>query len=144
VVRLEVRHARRPHQAFPDEIEDRAVRLDVLVDARQRPVDQEEIDVVEGEEFQAPQQGRARLVIAMIPAAQLRRDEQFIARHAPRRDPPPHPGLVPVARGGIDQAIPLPDRQGHRRSRPIVIQRPRPQANQRHRVAGIQRDRWNL
>src|SRR5438094_2682056 len=110
--------------------------------ARYRPVDEIQIDVVEAAEFAAtllerPQGG----LVAMVVVPELRRDEYLVPRDPalPHRDS--KIAFVPVQLRGIEQAVS--DLQGIRDRVPGRLPRaglPHPEAQDGHPVPVVQRD----
>ena len=105
VVDVEVGHPDRPDAPLVLQLDQRLPRLDILVLPRHRPVDQEHVDPVEPELLHRVVERLQRLVAHMRAVAELRGDEEILARHACALDGLPDALFVVVALGGIDRAI---------------------------------------
>ena len=131
----EVGDADRRRQSFVAELDHGLPGLDVLVDAGQRPVDQEEVDVIEPEPLEGGGQLDARTLRAVGVAGQLGRDEQLVARHRRVGDAAADLGLVLVAGGRVEQAVAGVDRLDEDLR---VLDRVRPEAEDRHLASVVE------
>ena len=83
--------------------------LDELALAWVRPVNQIEIDVVETHTAHALLNGEQSLVVSMVAAGQLGRDDDVFARHAGFADGATHHTFVLIVERGVDEAVTLMD-----------------------------------
>ncbi len=79
--------------------------VDVLVLSWHRPVDQVEVGVVQAEAVEALAEGAPRLIAGVPIVPQLRRDEEFPARHTAGSDGATDLGLVLVRGRCVDVPI---------------------------------------
>jgi hypothetical protein len=108
---VEVRDADRLGPAGAVDLLQRLPRLDVVdVDGRQRPVDEEQVDVVELQLGERPVEGPERVVPAVEAVVELGGHEDLLARDAGVADALADALLVPVHLGGVD--VPVTDLQG--------------------------------
>src|SRR6185312_13606499 len=82
--------------------------------ARDRPVDEVEIDVLDPEPLRARIERLQCRVVALVVVPQLRGDEDVLARDAAVADRGADIGLVAVDARGVDVAIAEPQRGGDR------------------------------
>src|SRR5262245_59516341 len=80
--RLEVGNANRPHLTGLDQFLERLPSGDVLVALRQRPVDQEQINVVQAKLAQALVETSNGTLVSLKLTIQLGRDEHLLAAYA--------------------------------------------------------------
>ena len=78
--------------------------LNELALARVRPVDQIEIDVVEAHTAHALLNGEQRLVMGVVAAGQLGRDDDVFARHTGFADSAAHHAFILIVEGEIGRA----------------------------------------
>src|SRR5690606_2034907 len=102
---LEKLHADRPHRTVRVELLQCPPGLDVAVLARHRPVDEVEVHDVEPQRRAGRLEGGQRLLVAVVPVAQLGGDEDLLAGQAHRAQRGSHPLLVAVGRGRVDVAV---------------------------------------
>ncbi len=105
MVLVEIRNADRLDAAGLPELDQRLPGLGIFVLAGHRPVDQEQVDLLDAELVHRHVEGAQRRIALVRTVAQLGRDEQFASRHAGAADRLSDPLLILVALGGIDQAI---------------------------------------
>ena len=104
---LEVRDADGAGAAVALELLEHAPGRDEVaaVEGGQRPVDQEQVDVVEPERDQRGVEGPARVVGPMGRVAELAGDEHIVTREAGGADALADPALVAVHLRGVDVAV---------------------------------------
>src|SRR5262245_23676860 len=100
--RLEVGHADRPGLSSPGQLLECLPCGDILVALRQRPMDQQQINVVQAKLTQALVETSNRALVSLKLAIQLGCDEHFLARYAAIPDALAHATLVAIAVGGVD------------------------------------------
>ncbi|OUE16297.1 hypothetical protein CMMCA002_09085 [Clavibacter michiganensis subsp. michiganensis] len=105
VLREEVGDADRADEALGVQRLEGLPGLDVQAVLRVGPVDQVEVHRVDAELAPAVLEGAAGAVRALVAVAELRGDEELLARDARRLDGGAHALLVVVAGGGVDVAI---------------------------------------
>jgi len=86
-------------------------------------MDQEQIDAIEAETLRAVRECLLRLLEAVPPLVELRRDEHLVAVDTAPPDAAPDPAFVAVVLGGVDQPVPGADRGGDRRLGFLVVHR---------------------
>jgi len=142
VVRLEVRHADGPGPAVPVELlQSPPGRHEVTaVPGRQRPVDQEQVDVIGAQCLQAVVERPARVVREVVRVAQLGGEEDLAAGHAGLGDRLADFLLVPVRLRGVD--MPVADLQGGAHGRGGLARRDQehPETELRDHPAVVQHD----
>src|SRR5439155_11272965 len=109
VVDLEVRDTDRPGATVPLELLERLPRRHevAVVERRERPVDEEQIDVVEAERGQRAVERGARVVGAVEAVVELARDEDLASVEAEGANRLADAALVAVHLRGVD--IPVAD-----------------------------------
>src|SRR2546425_3453555 len=109
--------------------------------ARYRPVDEIQIDIVEAEFAAALFERPQRRLVAMVVVPELRRDEDLVPRDAALADRDSKIAFVPVQLRGIEQAVSAlqADRDGISGRLPGAGL-PHPEAQDRHPVPVVQRD----
>src|SRR4029453_13465437 len=100
--RLEVGNADRPNLSGLGQLLERLPCRDILVALRQRPVDQQQINVVHAELMQTLVETSNRSIISLKLAIQLGCDKHILASDAAVPDALAHATLVAVAIGGVD------------------------------------------
>src|SRR3954465_1543050 len=97
--RLEVGNADRPSLSGLDQRLERLPCGDIFVALRQRPVDQQQINVVQAKLAQALVETSNRTLISLKLAIQLGRDEHLLAMYAAIPDALAHATLVTITVG---------------------------------------------
>src|SRR4051794_5374182 len=103
--RLEVRNTDRPDLSGFDQLLERLPGGDILIALRQRPVDQQQINVVQAKLTQALVETSNRTLVSLKLAIQLGRDEHLLAMYAAIPDALAHATLVAIAVGGVDVTV---------------------------------------
>src|SRR6201996_7979637 len=142
VMGLEVGHADGPGPAFAVELLQRPPGLHEVtaVPARQRPVDQEQVDVLGAESLERPCEGLAGIVGLVRVVAQLAGDEDLTAVEARPGDGVAYFGLVAVHLGGVDVPVPGLERRAHRGRRVLRRDLKDTEAELRNGLAVVQPD----
>src|SRR4249919_2574448 len=140
--RLEVGNADRPNLTGSNQLLERLPCGDILVALRQRPMDQQQINVVQAKLTQALVETSNRTLVALKLAIQLGRDEQLLALYAAIPDALAHAALVAIAVGGVDVAVAGFDRGNDHRRDLVVVERSGAQADLRHGVAVVETEGW--
>ena len=126
---LEVRGADRADAAVLEQLDQPPPGVDVAILPRHRPVDQEQVDVVDAEPFDAPLERPLGFVEAVRLLVELGREEQLLAGHAGGVQAATDALLVAVGEGGVDHAVAGGDRGRHGELRLGARQRPRAEAH---------------
>src|SRR5450755_562788 len=100
----EVRDTDRPRLARSHQLLERLPRVDVQVTLRQRPVDQDQVDIVEAQPAQRLVEPADCPASALKLAVELGRDEQLFATHAGSLDACTDCGFISVSDGGVEQS----------------------------------------
>src|SRR6266545_2887646 len=103
--RLEIGNADRADLAGIDQLLERLPCGDILIALRQRPVDEQQINVVQAKLAQALVETSNRTLVSLKLAIQLGRDEQLLAMYAALADALAHAALVAIAVGGVDVTV---------------------------------------
>src|SRR5690554_1565759 len=119
VVLSEVTHPDRPHQTILAKFQHRLKSLHVLIDSRQWPVDQVQVDVVETQVRAGLLETLHRFVETMVTTGQLRGDKDLLTRNTGAPDRLPHLALILIVEGGIKQPISALQRR-HNRVDPVI------------------------
>ena len=127
-----------------EQLHEPSPRVHVSILLRVGPVDQEQIDAIEAETLGAVGERLLRLLEAVPPLVELRRDEDLVAVDTARPDPPPDACLVAVVLGGVDQPVADVDRGDDGRLGLAVAHRRRPEAEGGHGDTVRERDGRNL
>ena len=117
----EVAHADRAHPAVREQLLERPVRFEGVVERRwQRLVEEQEVDPVDAELAGALVERVKRGVVAVVADPNLRLDEQLVAADPGATDAFTDLALVEVRGGGVDEPVPGRDARPRRppRSRP--------------------------
>ena len=117
VVRLEVGDSDRPGASGAVDLLERLPRLDEVANARQRPVDQEEIQVVELHRGERSVELLQRRVVGVEAVVELARDEDLAAVESRISNLLPYFPLVAVHLGRVDMTVADPQRLQRRRPR---------------------------
>ena len=132
VRRGEVRRSDRPHQAVATQLHQPVEGVDVAVLVRIRPVDEQQVEVVEAEAFKACLAGPPGALKTVPLLVELRGDEQFLARHAGAAQPTADAALVLVVLRSVDEPV---ARLNRGRYHPLgggVVHRPGPEPELRN------------
>ena len=142
VLGLEVRDADGPGAALAVELLERLPGRDevTVVAHRQRPVDEEQVDVVDAERLERLVERLAGGVGLVGVVLQLAGDEDLASVEARRRDGLPHLGLVAVHLGGVDVPVPGLERRAHGGRRVLRLDLEDAEAELRDGLAVVQRD----
>src|SRR3989441_3995419 len=98
-----VAHANRASEAFFVELRERLPRF--VAKAWHRPVDQVQIDVVEGQLAATPFERSQRRLVPVIAVPELRCDENLVSRNSTLPDRRADVPLVRVHFRGVDEAV---------------------------------------
>jgi hypothetical protein len=125
----EVGDADRAHPTLADELLERSPGLDVLVEHRQRPVDQEQVEDVEPQLAHALVEGAEGGVEPLEVVRQLGGDEDVVEVDAGVGDRRTDTLLVLVALRGVDEAVSDVQRGADRRCRLLLRDLEDPEAH---------------
>jgi hypothetical protein len=102
---LEVGHSDGARPAVGEDLFQGLPGLDVQILCGDRPVDEEEVDVVEAERGEGCVDGAQSLVVAVVKALKLGGDEDVLARDPGVADAAPDGVFVAVGGRGVDEAV---------------------------------------
>ena len=114
-----------------------------VIQRRQRPMDQEQVDVIRAQRAQCGVERASRVVRPVIPVVELAGDEDLAAVQAGIADSLTDFLFIAVHLGGVDVPVPNLERRTHRRGRLIRFYLEYAETQLWDGVAVVERDRWD-